>query len=408
MVAAATAGCSAPVVFNLTEELRPLVARGAAVYRLGPSRPGRGSSKGAASDALIELAPRELRRRLHHDATLDRVARVFLRIAHHGSNTASVPLKRWVTWRLGAPCETYTYWWRRSSRDEQLRQDLRRIVRGLRRSGAGRSHTYGIVRERYRGQLQQGVLVCERQLDLEPLPKVYEGGAPLMIRGRFLVAVEQPDLLATLPGGTTASVPIRPGPDGTFDVSLVLPRKPGRYFVEILGKVAETDERSRWDRLLWLPVYVGQQEPPDLDPMVRAAPGHGVPAARLPRRVLELVNRQRAAAGVGAVGLDPAISRIARRYTRARGVAGDGPAAEVMRELKRRDGTFAFCWQAALSIHQAEEFIWAYVNSPTRRRTILDPRIQRIGVAVVPGRDGRLTGWYLAYGRPTRVRVSDR
>ena len=158
---------------------------------------------------------------------------------------------------------------------------------------------------------------------------------------------------------------------------------PGIYEVELL---VEGDRGAEVVALLPLAVGVPAPEAPAIP---RRGPSIGAVEDGLPaeRRLVALINRDRARLGRSALKTDRSLDRTADKHARAMAAAGmvahvlpggRGPADRLARA-----GVSATLFYEnvamARTIEQAHTELWA---SPSHRLALLDPELNRIGVAV--------------------------
>lgn len=125
---------------------------------------------------------------------------------------------------------------------------------------------------------------------------------------------------------------------------------------------------------------------------------------RYRRRLLKLVNEQRARFGVPPVALDPVLNACARRHNadlafvqrRLSHTGADG--ARLSERLARCGYTFKYASEnVARGQGDPPHVIRSWMRSPGHRKNLLNPRAQHMGVHVGRGRDGRLY-WAQMFG----------
>lgn len=84
-------------------------------------------------------------------------------------------------------------------------------------------------------------LVVERPVTLEPLPRHVAVGAPILLRGKFEVAVKSPVAHFSLDDVRVWSAPIEPDAEGRFEVQIPAAEKAGVRFLEISSQRARED-----------------------------------------------------------------------------------------------------------------------------------------------------------------------
>lgn len=119
-------------------------------------------------------------------------------------------------------------------------------------------------------------------------------------------------------------------------------------------------------------------------------------------RVLQLVNGERAKAGLGALGYDRRLDQAAEGHNRQQAATrtmshdaiGDGdPGSRI------RAAGFTGAWGENVAAGQLspEQVVAEWMASPGHRRNIMDPAFNRLGVSYAVGGDGR-TYWAQEFG----------
>ncbi len=114
------------------------------------------------------------------------------------------------------------------------------------------------------------------------------------------------------------------------------------------------------------------------------------PRSELEARMLELVNRERAIAGLGLLAPDPELTDVARRHSAdmfARGYfAHETPdGRDPFERMREADVRFL---AAGENLALAPTVMVAHsglMNSPGHRRNILDPKFGRVGIGIMDG-----------------------
>ncbi|MCW2926656.1 MAG: hypothetical protein JWM86_624 [Thermoleophilia bacterium] len=120
------------------------------------------------------------------------------------------------------------------------------------------------------------------------------------------------------------------------------------------------------------------------------------------KRVLELINQERAKAGLGSVGyngtLDDAAEKHASHMSQVGKMAHDGigdgdPGSRIRAEGWRN----AWGENVATGQTSPEQVVREWMASPTHRKNILDPSFRSMGVGYVTGANGR-SYWAQEFG----------
>lgn len=120
------------------------------------------------------------------------------------------------------------------------------------------------------------------------------------------------------------------------------------------------------------------------------------------QRVLELINEERAKAGLAPVtyngALDNAAEKHAHHMSIVNRMAHDGIGDGTPGERIRAEG-FRKAWGENVATGQTspEQVVREWMNSPTHRRNILDPNFRQMGVGQTVAANGR-TYWAQEFG----------
>jgi uncharacterized protein YkwD len=227
------------------------------------------------------------------------------------------------------------------------------------------------------------IVVLDAPLEVEPFPRRLELGQAATLSGRLLGGAKNPIVYVSDVAGRLAAPEQAPGE--TFRAELRCGDRPGRIQVEIRG------EREGGSGIAGgFPVACGQDAPASV-----AIAGEPWPsdADAAERKILDLVNAERTAAGASPLAWDAGVAGVARAISAdlaERGGATGGP--DVGERLKREGIGSPLVLQSAgadRTIERAQDRILA---SPRDRAIILDPEATHAGIGVVSRTD--------AEGRP--------
>ena len=245
----------------------------------------------------------------------------------------------------------------------------------------------GVGIDRASGELRVVIAVQERDVDLEPVPRQIAPQKPVTIAGRLRSSFHDPGLVITAPDGSVRELAVRAtGVRGRFEGSVGCASGPGRYQVEVTA-----DGAGGPGVLANFPLYCGVSPPRD-------AP---VPAGVLPTlttakeaeaRLLALVNRDRATAGLPPLAIDPRLAEAARAHSRDMAdhdfVAHISPTTGSAVERVGRVGLAPdLLLENVGRAYSAEDAESGFMASPGHRGNILDRRARFIGIGVVPGHE---------------------
>lgn len=147
------------------------------------------------------------------------------------------------------------------------------------------------------------VALSERQLALDPVPSVVAVNAPLRLRGVLPEGFDQPRIDVMAEDAPRMLVPA--GSEREFNVVVPTPKK-GMYRVEVLG-----EGPSGTVVLAKLPVYVGTKAPKAFEQQKNES---ALDATAVRKQLLEAINQQRTAAGLGPLSSHAGLDAIAERH----------------------------------------------------------------------------------------------
>jgi uncharacterized protein YkwD len=244
----------------------------------------------------------------------------------------------------------------------------------------------GIGVERGGGQWSAVVLLQEKHLDVEPVPRALRSGNQTTIAGRVQPAFRSPEVLVTPPLGAVER-PVTRVRGNAFSARIVCNLGDGAYQVEIAGE----DERG--PRVLAnFPIYCGLTPPASFRVEAATAPAVTDPV-QLERQLLDLLDGDRRAAGLPPLVRDPRLAAVARRYSREMAETGEvahvSPRTGNVIDRVRGAGItpaptiLAENVGSAASAADAER---AFMGSPGHRDNILHRDVTHVGVGVAVGK----------------------
>ncbi len=360
-------------------------------------------------DALLERlrAGRDLpaRQFLEHEPALDHAARsMALYFAEHEALPSDSYLQ-WLAWQLGVTAQVrlQRYYWGRGRRHAESLSVLEKLA-GQIPVDQG-PMLVGVAFNRLdRRRWIQTACVMSQPVVLEPLAKHHEPGSSLTIEGRFAVAARDARLYIGGPAGPTEIYWLGLRDDGSFAVELQLPQQPGTWYLQLRARsfLPREDETGELRTLLHFPLYLGVDEPSEPERWRHQARWPVSEEDEIPERVLAVYNRERSAAGLPALELDPVLSEEAASWAEvlARGGA-QGAVPRLQRRLLERgeavvDSSTRWSGFVDLEPHLEEDLL-----RPAFRDELLDPLQTRLGVATTrPGAssayEGRILVRFLA------------
>ncbi len=279
-----------------------------------------------------------------------------------------------------------------SSEPENQRQVAERIVQAVGDAAINASQPrLGMAIQRVRkGKTEVAykvsVALADVPVQLDPLPRRLDLGQKATLSGRLLGGATSPKVLVSDPVGRL-STPEQAAGDA-FKAELACGDRPGTMQVEIRGEY-----EGRSGALASFPVACGQDLPASV---AVAGPAWPTDPAAAERRILELVNEARVAAGLRPLAADAALSGVARTISSdlaARSGAPGGPG--VAERLKKEGIASPLVLQSAAAERTFERAHERLMASPTNRANIMNPEVTQAGVGIGQGTDDQ--GHALAY-----------
>lgn len=251
-------------------------------------------------------------------------------------------------------------------------------------------------------------VLSQRAVSFTPLPDDARPGDRLLFEGEIHAPFHDPEIFVTWPDGQADELENLALEPGRFRGWIRLDRGAGEYQVEVLGR------NDRGPRVLGLG-SVFAREPGTPTPYatllaaarrgdVRAAPDaqaaqHAADVAlqtvdEAAAHLLELVNRDRRAAGLPDLDADPVLTRMARDHSQDMSdhhfFAHVSPQTGRLLERAEAAGLRFARLAENIAVHRnVEEAEAALLRSPGHRKNLLDPTFTRVGIGVVFAVDPR-------------------
>lgn len=258
------------------------------------------------------------------------------------------------------------------------------VIEALKATQAAR---LGVGIDRGAGELRVVIAVQERDVELDPVPRQIVPQKPVTIAGRLRASFHDPELVITAPDGTVRELAVRPAvPHGRFEATVGCDAGPGRYQVEVTA-----DGAGGPGVLANFPLYCGVAPPRDA-PVPAGVQPTVTTAKDSEARLLSLVNRDRAAAGLPPLALDARLAQAARAHSQDMAehdfVAHISPTTGSAVERVARVGlTPDLLLENVGRAYSAEDAESGFMASPGHRGNILDRRARFIGLGVAAGRE---------------------
>jgi hypothetical protein len=332
--------------------------------------------------------PEKDRALVTHNPLMDVVAYTFAVAFVQKEAMPADALTTWTFWKLGIASnrgDSQVMWASGGDVDDRLDDNLFELAKELKADGVPRE--FGIVRINAGNRRAQAVVFGRRHVEVRDLPKLYKPGETLTVKGKILSAFDKPKFYLDRGGHDIVSLDITADKEGVFTVTAELPQKPGRYFFEITTldpKTGHADEENRWrHQILWLPVYVGRDEPWVPDEMIRRPPENPPERGMWAHRILDLYNAERKTLGLPPLGLSVEASDIAA--DRAAELARNRdlpPDTALYEKLAKRGLPVVEAYQSSGTLQYVDEKAWHSLLSPAHRHAILDKGVSLVGIGI--------------------------
>jgi uncharacterized protein YkwD len=219
-----------------------------------------------------------------------------------------------------------------------------------------------------------------------PIPRSMKPGGSIALDAVVEARYREPELFITREDGSTERVDIAIGKSGGFKAQLACGTHRGKQQVEITA----SDQQGS-TVLANFPVWCGAEPPASIT--VEPAGGgdnEAVSADEAERRLLALVNRDRQAAGLGAVEWDDKVAAVARKHSeemqRTKVVAHISPTTGSAADRVRVAGIkTALVLENVARAYGVGEAHAGLMNSPGHRANVMSPLATHIGIGVVLG-----------------------
>ncbi len=231
------------------------------------------------------------------------------------------------------------------------------VQRGDRRSGLA-------------SKTKLAVAIIDGAVDVDPVPRRLEAGQQAMLTGRFEGELSSPKVTVGDPTGQVATAENPGGKD--FKVEVKCGEKPGIIRVEIRGERA-----GQSGPLASFPIGCAAALPASV---AVAAEPWPTDLAQQERKALDVVNRERSAAGLAPLVWDDAVAQVARAI--AQSLKGGGTGADVRERLKEGGIASPVVLQSLAADRSAERAQERLMQSPTNRANMLNAEITNAGIGL--------------------------
>ncbi len=218
-----------------------------------------------------------------------------------------------------------------------------------------------------------------------PIPRSVAAGGSFVVDAVVATQYREPELFVTHEDGATERMPIDVGKSGAFKAKVSCGKHVGRQQVEITASDVQGSTV-----LANFPVWCGQQPPTAIT--IEASEDDGVITAsdEAERRLLELMNRDRQAAGIGTLLLDDRVTGVSRAHSedmrKTKIVAHISPTTGSAADRVHAAGIkTALVLENVARAYSVGEAHAGLMNSPGHRANILSPQATHVGIGVVLG-----------------------
>ena len=242
----------------------------------------------------------------------------------------------------------------------------------------------GVGVDRAGDQMYVVVALQEQNVEVDPVPRRIAAGGSAVVSGKLTHSYADPRVVVTGPRGAVKRLD-GGGRGPGFRSEIRCDAGPGRYQIEVTGV-----NQAGTVVLANFPVYCGVAPPAEAPRNTGVRQGTLAPADA-EKRMLALVNRDRAAAGLRPLALDDKLSDVARAHSRDMAaneyVAHVSPTTGTALDRARHAGLApALIFENVGRAYSADQAETGFMSSPGHRGNILDPRATRIGIGIVAGK----------------------
>ena len=225
-------------------------------------------------------------------------------------------------------------------------------------------------------------------LETQPIPRRIDGATVVPISGKVLGQYRDPEVFVTRDNGTVERLALRVGQGGAIAADLTCNGRRGRQQVEFTAS-----DSSGSTVLANFPVWCDEAPPERIAASIpRADVTPVTTAADAEARMLELVNIDRADAGLPPLLPDPRVADVARAHSREMRITGvvghvsatTGSAADRIKAGGIRTGLVLENIARAYGIGEAEAGL---MNSPGHRANLLSSAATHVGIGIELGEE---------------------
>ncbi len=218
------------------------------------------------------------------------------------------------------------------------------------------------------------------------IPRRLGAGGSAEITARIAAAFSEPEAFTTRDDGTVERMALERAAGGSVRTTVRCAGRTGRQQVELAAS-----DRSGSTVLANFPIWCDVEPPARASAPVMAVDDEPVTdRAVAEARMRELVNRDRAAAGLGALVADPPLAAVARAHSQEMARTGQvghvspttGDASDRAQRASIRTGLLLENIARAYGVAEAQAGL---MNSPGHRANVLTPGVTHLGIGIELG-----------------------
>ncbi len=238
----------------------------------------------------------------------------------------------------------------------------------------------GLATQRLRKGVTKVVfVVLDAPVELDPLPRRLEPGQTAKLSGKLLGGATEPEVLVSDVVGKLSEP--KQGEGDAFAADVACGDRKGRIQIEIRAGAGT----GKTGTVASFPVLCGEQLPASVAVASQPWPTNQAGAER---KIFDLLNGERAQAGLPPVEFDPAVANVAREISAdiaARGGTPGGPSVDE--RLKKAGIASQVVLQSAAADRSYERAHERLVASPSNRANIMTTEANKVGVGATTAQD---------------------
>jgi len=241
---------------------------------------------------------------------------------------------------------------------------------------------YGVAATRVKkGQTRLVLVLASAAIKIQPLPRRLEAGQKATLAGTLVGELDTPKVLVSDAQGKLTTVDQAAGK--AFQAEVACGKQPGRIVIEVRG-----EEMGNERPMGTLEVACASPLP---GPFAMAKAPWPADAPGQEKKVAELINAERTAAGLPALTWSEPVGKVARSIAeglRANAVKpGSAPSINIVQKLAESDVATPVILQNPAAAATAEQAYQRLMVSPSHRANVMSTEVNNLGVGVAAGED---------------------